>query len=67
MFSKLIEYFYNDLMISDNEASQKGVTMIEYVLIAAVVAAIIIALFATLEGGITAAFTTINNALTGAQ
>lgn len=43
--------------------SQRGVTMIEYVLIAAVVAGIIIALFVTLQGGIEAAFTTINNAL----
>lgn len=65
MLSKLIEYFIKDLFLSSNRADQKGVTMIEYVLIAAVVAAIIIALFATLEGGITAAFTTINNALTG--
>lgn len=45
--------------------NQRGVTMIEYVLIAAVVAGIIIALFVTLEGGINSAFTTINNALTG--
>lgn len=47
--------------------SQRGVTMIEYVLIAAVVAGIIIALFITLQGGIEAAFTTINNALNPPQ
>lgn len=50
----------------DNQLySQRGITMIEYVLIAAAVAGVIIGVFATLEGGITAAFTTINNALTG--
>lgn len=45
--------------------NQSGVTMIEYVLIAAIVAAIIIAVFATLENGITGAFNAIINALNG--
>lgn len=45
--------------------SQSGVTMIEYVLIAALVAAIIILVFATLGNGIENAFNGIINALNG--
>jgi pilus assembly protein Flp/PilA len=46
--------------------SQKGVTMIEYALIGALVAAVIVAAIALLGPGINTAFTNIAGTLTGA-
>jgi pilus assembly protein Flp/PilA len=43
--------------------SQKGVTMIEYALIAALVAVILVGALTALQGGLTATFTSITNAL----
>ncbi|NTU68663.1 MAG: Flp family type IVb pilin [Chlorobiaceae bacterium] len=46
--------------------SQKGVTMIEYALIAALVAVVVIAALTTLGGNLTTIFTSISTALSGA-
>lgn len=46
-----------------NTSGQKGVTMIEYALIAAVVAVALLATLTALEGGIDAAFQKVINAL----
>jgi pilus assembly protein Flp/PilA len=46
--------------------SQKGVTMIEYALIAALVAVVVIGALTALGGNLTTIFTNISTAITGA-
>ena len=49
--------------VKDRFASEKGATAVEYGLLVALIAAVIVAVVATLGGQINTAFTTISNKL----
>ncbi|WP_457963112.1 Flp family type IVb pilin [Arthrobacter sp. D1-29] len=49
--------------VKDRFASEKGATAVEYGLLVALIAAVIVAIVATLGGQINTAFTTISNKL----